>query len=491
MFEAAELGQTLSASTYEQRLPKLRASLLAAQLQLRGRDFPVIVIVAGTDGAGKGELVHRLNEWLDPRGVETHAFWSPTDEECERPRYWRFWRRLPARGRIGILFGSWYTDPIVQRALGKLKRSAFDSQLDEIVAFENMLAADGALLVKLWLHLSKPEQKKRLKELDRTGRIGPEDWRHFKHFREFADVSERAIRHTNTATATWHVIEAVDRRFRELTAGELLLEAVTRKLAEAKPAEPARPAKAAALPKLGRKRPVSILDRVDLGQKLARAEYERLLDAQQRKLAKLAWAAHRKSVSSVMVFEGWDAAGKGSAIRRVTQAMDPRLYRLVGVAAPTDEERAHHYLWRFWRHLPRAGFMTLFDRSWYGRVLVERVEGFALPREWSRAYQEINAFEEQLTCAGVVLTKFWIHLSPEEQLRRFKERETVAYKRYKITPEDWRNREKWDSYRLAVNDMVANCSTEYAPWTLVAGDDKKFARIQILRAITDRLEEAL
>ncbi|ACB76458.1 polyphosphate:AMP phosphotransferase [Opitutus terrae] len=493
MFEAAELGQSLSVKEYEASLPKLRANLLQAQLELRERKFPVIVCVSGADGAGKGELVQRLNEWLDPRGVETHAFWGATDEERERPRYWRFWRTLPARGRIGILFGSWYTEPIVRRALRKLKRSAFDTELEHIVAFEQMLADDGALFVKFWLHLSKREQKKRLKKLEKAGRLGPDDWKHFKHFEEFAEVSERALRQTNTGAAPWHLIEATDRRYRELTAGEILLKSLRARLAQPAPATAAK--STAEKPATGlasrRAHVVSVLDRVDLKQKLSRPDYEALLDAQQAKLGRLAWAAQRQGISSVLLFEGWDAAGKGSAIRRVTQAMDPRLYRVVGIAAPNDEERAHHYLWRFWRQLPGAGFTTLFDRSWYGRVLVERVEGFASPAEWGRAYQEINAFEEQLTDHGMLLNKFWIHLSPQEQLRRFHERQTVAYKRHKITDEDWRNREKWDDYKIAVNDMIANCSTEYAPWTLVAGNDKKFARIQILKTITERLEAAL
>jgi polyphosphate kinase 2 (PPK2 family) len=224
---------------------------------------------------------------------------------------------------------------------------------------------------------------------------------------------------------------------------------------------------------------------------LTASAYATQLAKAQRELSHLAWKARRKGVSMVLMFEGWDAAGKGSAIRRVTQGMDPRLYRVVGVAAPTDEERAQHYLWRFWRHLPRAGFTTIFDRSWYGRVLVERVEGFAQPADWQRAYAEINAFEEQLASHGIVLGKFWVHISPAEQLRRFQERQTVAYKQYKITDEDWRNREKWPLYQQAVDDMVARCSTAYAPWTLVPGNDKKYARVKILQTIVERLDDAL
>jgi polyphosphate:AMP phosphotransferase len=498
MFEAAELNQTLAPEKYDSELPTLRSQLLQAHFDLRGQKFPVIVIVSGADGAGKGELVHRLNEWLDPRGVETHAFWEQSDEERERPPYWRFWRAMPGRGRIGILFGSWYTAPIIKRAFGETKGSELDAELDRIATFEQMLADDGALILKLWLHLPKKAQKRRLKKLEKDGTIAPDDWKHFKLYDRFTKISERAIRRTDTGKAPWHVIEATDRRFREFTAGRLLLEALQARLAAvAKPAvkpaeEPAvKEAKAAPTVRTLTARKASILDHVNLKQSLSDAEYEKQLAKWQSELAKLAWKAREKKVSTVLVFEGWDAAGKGSAIRRVTQAIDPRLYRVVGIAAPTDEERAQHYLWRFWRHLPRAGFTTIFDRSWYGRLLVERVEKFARPDEWGRAYREINEFEEQLARHGIVVAKFWLHVSQAEQLRRFKERQTIQYKQYKITDEDWRNRKQWNDYKHAVDDMVAHCSTEVAPWTLVAANDKKFARIQILKTVVQRLREAL
>jgi AMP-polyphosphate phosphotransferase len=489
MFEAAELGRKLSRQQYEDRLPKLRARLLEAQFALRSTSIPVILIVSGADGAGKGEVVHHLNEWLDPRGVDTHAFGPPSDEERERPAYWRFWRALPARGHIGILFGSWYTDPVIRRVYGKIKNSKLDRALDCIAFFENMLAEDGALILKLWFHLSKREQRKRFQELETNPNthwsVLPSDWKHYQLYDRFIETSERAIRQTDAGLAPWHLIEATDRRYRDLTAARILLEALEQKLKESR-ARPAQPVPSPVHHPKPRGR--TILDQVDLSRSLATARYKRRLEKLQGKLNRLTWAANKKGVSSVVVFEGWDAAGKGSSIRRVTAAIDPRLYRIVSIAAPTDEERAHHYLWRFWRHLPRAGRTTLFDRSWYGRVLVERVEGFATEAEWRRAYLEINAFEEQLVEHGIVLTKFWIHVGKEEQLRRFKERETVPYKRYKITEEDWRNREKWDAYKSAVNDMVAHTSTEFAPWTLVAGNDKRFARIQILRTLCQNLE---
>ena len=220
-------------------------------------------------------------------------------------------------------------------------------------------------------------------------------------------------------------------------------------------------------------------------------EYRSELAKQQSRLWKLTWEANRKKVSSVAVFEGWDAAGKGGCIRRMTWAMDARLYHVISVAKPTDEEYARHYLWRFWRHIPRAGLATIYDRSWYGRVLVERVEGFAQETEWTRAYLEINDFERQLVDHGTVVTKFWLHISPEAQLERFKEREKIAWKKYKLTDEDWRNREKWRAYELAVHDMVVRTSTQEAPWKLVPACDKRLARLTVLKTFCDRLEAAL
>lgn len=486
--KGAELGQKLTASRYAAAIPRLRADLLQAHFQLRQAKFPVILIVSGADGAGKGELVHRLNEWLDPRGVSTHACWDTSDEERERPRYWRFWRSLPANGRIGILFGSWYTEPIIRRVEHECKRTAFASELSQIAAFEHMLATEGALILKFWLHLPKAEQKARLRKLERKGRIAPNDWKHFKLYDRFTKVCDQVLQQTHTPEAPWHVIEATDRRHREFAVGRILLQALTRRL---QPAAPARKS-AAARPTVAKRRPTSSrLGEVDLAQTLSPKDYRQALQAAQDRLAKLAWAAHEKKVSLILAFEGWDAAGKGSAIRRVTQAMDPRLYHVVGIAAPTEEERAHHYLWRFWRHLPRDGTSLIFDRTWYGRVLVERIEHFATPEQWGRAYDEINDFEAQLAAHGNVVQKFWIHISPEEQLRRFKERETVPYKRYKITEEDWRNREKWPDYLQAVEDMIQRCHTPAAPWTIVAGNDKRFARVQIVQTIVKRLEDVL
>jgi polyphosphate:AMP phosphotransferase len=495
MFEAAELGRKVSKKEFARLEPELRTKLLQTQRELAEAGIPVIVIVSGVEGAGKGEVVNRLHEWLDTRGISTSAFWDETDEEREHPTAWRFWRRMPERGKIAIFFGSWYSEPIVERAFGQLSKGEFELQLDRIASLERMLSADGALILKLWFHLSKKEQSKRIED-DRKedGRntldVSPFTKKFAKRFDKFAAVSERAIRRTDTGQCAWRVIESTNRRYRDLATGFIILDALRRRLdSEAAAVEPPE-AHQIEIPDLEATR-VSILDGVDLGQCLGPKEYDREFKSLRSRLNALSWKAWERKKSCVALFEGWDAAGKGGAIRRVTRALDARLFRVVQIAAPTDEERAHHYLWRFWRSLPRAGHISIYDRSWYGRVMVERVEGFAHSDDWRRAYREINAFEEQLCEHGITLLKFWMHISPEEQLRRFREREQTPHKTHKITEEDWRNREKWGEYEAAVNEMVAKTSTSDAPWTLVAGDDKRFARIQVLRTFVEAFEKAL
>jgi polyphosphate kinase 2 (PPK2 family) len=220
-------------------------------------------------------------------------------------------------------------------------------------------------------------------------------------------------------------------------------------------------------------------------------EYEEKLKTYQKRMWDLEHEIYRKRLPVGIVFEGWDAAGKGGAIKRLAQGLDPRGYVVVPFAAPNDVEKRHHYLWRFWINLPKGGHITVFDRSWYGRVLVERVEGFCTTHEWNRAYREINETEEQWTNFGMVLVKFWLHISPEEQLKRFKEREKIPDKQWKITDEDWRNRDKWALYKEAVDDMLVKTASPGAPWTVVEATSKYFARIKVLKTVTEAIERAL
>ncbi len=489
MFETAELGRKTSKQDFDAQVPDLRMRLLRAQDRLKQADFPVILLIAGVDGAGKGETVNVLHSWMDARFLGTHAFGPPSDEESERPPFWRYWRALPPRGRIGVFFGSWYTDPIIQRTHHDLSTPRFDAALARINGFEKELADDGALIVKLWFHLDKKRQKQRLETLQQhretRWRVTAEDWKNFRLYARYRRVSERALRETSTGDAPWRVIEGADHRYRSLAAAEHLLGLLEARL-KGKPApRPSTPASTRTPD------PVTVLDGLDLRRSLEKKEYERDLERLQGRLNRLSRKAKKAGRSTIAVFEGWDAAGKGGAIRRLTGALDARDYRVIPIAAPTDEERAHHYLWRFWRHLPRAGHVTIFDRSWYGRVLVERVEGFAKDAEWQRAYAEINEFEEQLHEHGTIVVKYWLHVSKAEQLRRFKEREETSFKQFKITEDDFRNRKKWNAYERAVDEMVERTSTEFASWTLVEANDKNYARIRILKTLCERMEEAL
>ena len=488
MFESADLDHKVSKEEYKREEPKLREALLNAQFDLGAqKDFAVLIIIGGVDGAGKGETVNLLNEWMDPRHIVAYAFGPPSDEEAARPPMWRFWRALPPKGKIGVFFGSWYTVPIVNRVLGHYTDNDLQKHLDEIFRQEKMLVDEGVLLLKFWFHLSKNQQRKRLKALEADPktkwRVTKEDWRRFKVYDEFREISEHALRETSTAGAPWIVISGADHRFRSLTAGRILLESLKKRVSEGaqkdKRVEAAPP-----MPQLDN---LKLLRSLDMTQRLEKKRYDKLLEKYQGELNVLSRQKRVRKHSIIMVFEGWDAGGKGSAIRRITSALDARQFHIVPIAAPTEEERAQPYLWRFWRHVPSLGGITIFDRSWYGRVLVERVEGFCSQADWMRAYSEINDFEEQLVRTGAIMFKFWLHITKEEQLRRFKERQKTSFKRFKITEEDWRNRKKWPDYEAAVCDLVDRTSTDIAPWTIVEAQDKPFARIKLLKTLVDRL----
>jgi polyphosphate:AMP phosphotransferase len=506
MFSTAELGQKLSKKDYKAIEPILREELLQLQRSLLAQTkTPVIVIFAGVDGGGKGETVQVLNAWMDARWLINRAYRNPSEDERERPEYWRYWRDLPPRGQIGLFLSSWYSKPVLDRVYGTISVAELDERLDRIVAFENALAEDGALILKFWMHLSKDAQKARFKSLEKdpllSWQVTEKDWEHWRRYEDFTEAAERTIMRTNTGKAAWNIVEGADPYFRAITVGKIIRDAIRKKLDELESAKlsqnqeviqddteqtpPPQDDVGNALPS------TTLLSTLDMSFTLTKTDYKAKLKKYQGNLNLLHREAMAKGISSIVVFEGPDAAGKGGAIRRLIAAIDPHSYQVLPFAAPTDEERAQHYLWRFWRHLSRAGDVTVFDRSWYGRVLVERVEGFASEDEWRRAYAEINEFEEQLIEHGIVLVKFWVHIDKNEQLNRFKEREVTPHKTWKLTDEDWRNREKWDVYESAAHDMFQYTSTRYSPWVLVEGNSKYYARVKVVKTMCDYLEKAL
>ena len=488
MLKSAELGRALSKAEYDAAVADLRTSLLKAQAELAQANFPVVVLINGEEGAGRSETLNTLNEWFDARYLRTEAYEAPNEEERERPEFWRYWMWQPKAGQIALFLGSWYSQPLVDRVMANSKPRRFEQALARINAFERTLADGGTLFIKLWFHVSKKVQKKRLKaeEQGRSTRylITKANWKHHEHYEQFVSVTEQVLRETSTGHAPWTVIESTDDNYRNITAGLTILERIQRHLATRRISTPPEPQ-----PEIAD--PVTLLDRLDLSLRMEKPVYEKRMAELQGRLGALARKLKKQRRSAIFMFEGSDAAGKGGAIRRLVWALDARQYRIIPIAAPSDEERAHHYLWRFFRQVPPRGRITIYDRSWYGRVLVERVEGFASEEAWTRAYKEINDFERELTRDGIILVKYWLQISPEEQLRRFEEREREPWKQHKITAEDYRNRQKSHQYEAAAAEMIARNSTEYAPFTLVEAEDKRYARIKVLEAAVDRLESQL
>jgi polyphosphate:AMP phosphotransferase len=447
VFEAAELGQKVGKAEYAEQVPALRVELVRHQMQFRTASFSMVVVLAGDDRPGCNEVLNLLHEWLDPRFLQANAFGEPTQEESERPPFWRYWRALPENGRIGVFLGGWATEGMARRVRKDLDGEGLRRWSDHVCRFEKALVDDGTVVLKVWLHLPRDEWKDRAKDARKDGKKGrrPDDPDAviFEDYDKGIELAESVLQQTSSGEAPWILVESTDDRSRNLTVARAVLKALSKRLASAD-ADVAQRTIEIARPGVEATR--TVLDTVDLTRKLTDEEFDREMAEAHERTERLTLEALKAGISSVLVFEGWDAAGKGGAVRALAGAMDATLYRVVPIAAPNEEERAHHWLWRFWRHLPRRGRMTIFDRSWYGRVLVERVEGLTFAPDWMRAYSEIRDFEEQLLEAGTVLCKFWMHIDKDEQLRRFKRREETPFKQFKITEEDYRNREKRRAY---------------------------------------------
>jgi polyphosphate:AMP phosphotransferase len=471
---------------YAKLIPALRDDLLAVQLEARKlAKFSIAMIVTGAPAAGRSETVNRLLEWLDPKYVTVRAF-GAADADKKYPAMWRYWRTLPAFGRIAFYFYGWYGQ-YMDRELHdsrKAKRRAL-RQLERIRQLETMLTADGVRVIKIHLDLDADTQRRRLKKLraDKLTRwrVTREDLWLAHHHKSVRKTMERCMKASDQSVARWHLIDGSDENYREVRVGEILRDELLVGVQHAQ--KPVRARKSSAET---RNVPIS---RVRI-PKVDDDEYDRELERLQGQLALLTRRSKFRKHGLVLVFEGMDAAGKGGAIQRITHALDARQYQVVPVSAPTPEERGYPYLWRFWRDVPERGHIAIFDRSWYGRVLVERVRGFAAPPDWRRAYDEIRELEQQLTETGLIVAKFWMQVSKAEQLRRFKARDEDPLKRFKVDPEDWTNRNFYDAYQTAAAEMIQRTDSPAAAWTVVPADDKKSARLHVLRAVCEAIESA-
>ena len=488
MLENVDLDKSVDKKEYKTRMSELAGRIGALQREARAHKIPVIIVFEGWEASGKGTLINQLLLRIDPRGYSFHLTGKATEDEEYRPYMWRFWTKTPEKGRIAIFNRSWYQRILDERVEKKIPREIWSSSYEEINAFERQLSDDGTLIIKFFLHISKKEQNKRFKKLEdnpaSSWKVTKKDWKQHKRYDKYLDAVEDMFANTSTHSAPWNIIEAHDAKFATLKIFETIRDAIEKKLASNNTSKSTPDIELPALPN-------SILGKVDNSLSLERDEYEKLLKKYQKEILECEFRAYEKRLPVIILFEGWDAAGKGGNIKRLVQAMDPRGYDVIPVAAPSETEKLHHYLWRFWMKVPKDGHIAIFDRTWYGRVMVERIEGFCSENEWRRAYAEINEMEKELVDHGAVMLKFWINVDKDEQLRRFEARQNSQDKNWKITDEDWRNREKWDAYKIAVDEMIFRTSTNYAPWTIVESNCKLHARIKTLKTVVKEMQKKL
>lgn len=499
MLEGIDLGKKFTKEEYKSIMPDLQLKLAALQRKAKEKDIPIIIVFEGWDTAGKGALINELVTTLDPRGFYLHASRDKSEDDKDKPYLWKVWPKIPARGRMTIFEKSWYNGIINSELKGNNDIDWVDTA-GHLNNFERQLHEDGYVIIKLFLHIGKKEQRKRLEALqedpDTSWVVTKDMVKRHKKYDELVEIYEKVIEKTDSGHAPWTVIEATNHNFAKIKIFNTIIEAIEKMITESDMHKIEKASGIEVLsnsdkPDLSQKLVSSILDNADLTKTVEYEEYNAELNKMQKRMRELQLELSQKRIPTIVVYEGWDAAGKGGNIRRLARALDPRFYHVIPISAPTQTEKAHHYLWRFWLSFPENGYLTIFDRSWYGRVLVERIENFCSSDEWRRAYSEINDMEEQLTDAGANILKFWLHVDKETQLQRFEERVNNPEKSWKITDEDWRNREKWDLYKDAVDEMLFRTSTTNAPWTVVESNNKYYARLKTLSTIIESTEKRL
>ncbi len=473
----------------KERLENAEERLYQLQMKIKEYQLPVIVLFEGWGASGKGSTIGKLIKNIDPRFFKVATMSSPSKEEARRPFLYRYFRQIPEAGKFTFLDSGWMEQTCQEYLDETLKGKEYVRRIDSIRRFERQLTDNGYLVLKFFMHISRKEQSRRMERLlqdkDTSWRVSEFDSWQNAHYKKCRRVFEQYLSETSTSAAPWYVIDAKDKKWAQLQTLEILVSGI-----EAAMGRSSRPA-----PLLQNVFPLEKMPRLSevelLGKTLSDKAYKEELKYLQKKLGELHNRLYRKRVPAVIVYEGWDAAGKGGNIKRITGALDPRGFEVHPIASPEPHEKARHYLWRFWTRLPKDGHIAIFDRSWYGRVMVERLEGFCSENDWKRAYNEMNEFEKELAEWGAVIIKFWVHIDKDTQLARFEERQKNPEKQWKITEEDWRNRDKWDAYEAAVNEMLKKTSTRFAPWHILESVDKKYARIKALKIVVEELEKAL
>lgn len=472
----------------EERLIEARGRLFAQQSRIKEHKLPVLILMEGWGAAGKGSVLAKVIKNIDPRFFKVATMDKPTEEEKRKPFLYRYFVRIPEAGKFMFLDGGWMDEITKDRLHEKSNEIQYKERIGSIRRFERQLTDNGYLVLKFFFHISEKEQKKRLDGLredkNTRWRVSENDSWQNRHYHKCLEAYGQYLDDTNLPAAPWYLVDAKNKRWAELQMLEIMVNGIDTALQNHALATPL-------LQNTFPLEPIARLSEISLDQTMPEEEYKELLDKYQKRLGELHNELYRKKVPVIMAYEGWDAAGKGGNIKRITGALDPRGYEVHPIASPQPNEKARHYLWRFWNRLPKTGHIAIFDRTWYGRVMVERLEGFCSENDWQRAYNEINEFEHELNEWGAVILKFWVQIDKDTQLMRFQERENTPEKRWKITEEDWRNREKWDQYETAVNEMLQKTNTAYAPWHVLESNDKKYARIKALKIVIEEIEKVL
>lgn len=472
----------------EEKLDELREILSTKQTSLREKKRPVMVIVEGWSASGKGSLIGKIIKNLDPRFFKVSTMSVKTEEESRKPFLYRHFIRIPQAGKYTFFDGSWMDEVTSEYLHDELSTSDYKNRLASIKHFERQLTDNGYLVVKLFLHIDENEQRQRIDKLlsdkNTKWRVSPADLWQNKHYRKCREVYDSYLSETNLPSAPWYIIDAESKKHAELQALDVLIKAIDTALMNGAISVPV-------MQNIFPLEDIPKLSQIPLDKTIEQDEYKRELYLCQNKLRDLHNELYRKKIPVILAYEGWDAAGKGGNIKRITSALDPRGYEVHPIASPEPHEKARHYLWRFWNRLPKDGHIAIFDRTWYGRVMVERLEGFCSENDWQRAYNEINEFEYELASWGAVVIKFWVQIDKDVQLERFTDRQNTPSKQWKITDEDWRNREKWDLYETAIDEMLQKTNTTYAPWVILESNNKKYARIKALKTVIEMLEKKL
>ncbi|MEZ5335848.1 MAG: polyphosphate:AMP phosphotransferase [Methanolobus sp.] len=494
MLEKVDLSKSISKEEYDKLIDDLTIRIGELQRKAWKMDIPVMIVFEGWHASGMTDIINRFLLTLSPMGFNLYTTGKPCHQEEQKPLLWRFWTKIPKNGRMAIFDRSWYRRIIIEHtSKGKADRD-MPKCLDGLTYFERQLTDGGYLLIKLFLHVSKDEQEKRYQEMKKKDIplmiVEEEEQEYLNDYDKYLPLIEGILERTDRASAPWTIVESNDKNFATIKVMAKVIESIENKIEEVENARKISQNNHngnCVIPNIDS----SILAKIDLDKSLIHREYKKEKKKCQKKLVKLQYELFKHRIPLIIVFEGWDASGKGGGIRRLVQKLNPRLYQVTSVGVPSQSELAHHYLWRFYNQIPEAGHIAIYDRSWYGRVLVERVENLCNMQEWKRAYGEINEFEEILSNYGTIIIKFWIHIDKGEQLKRFEARENTPHKQWKITPEDWRNREKWNLYLDAADEMLQKTSTSWAPWTIVESNDKYYSRIKIFHTVIDRIEEEL